>query len=132
MKLNYFDHLLQTSMTMHYQGRSLTGNHFVIDTGATHSLISSDIAAQIGIHFENGDKLVRNFGIGGDEYSFRKKIGQIQLCGFTMDNPYLDFGVFHEEINYIDGLIGLDILKQGNMIIDLYQMEMYQASTRQD
>ncbi|CAH1214954.1 hypothetical protein PAECIP111893_03876 [Paenibacillus plantiphilus] len=125
MQIEYLDNLLQTSMTIRYEGRSLTIDHLVIDTGAAHSLISSDIAAQIGIHFENGDKLVRSFGIGGDEYSFRKQIERVQLGNFTMDNPCFDFGVFHEDIDHINGLIGLDILKQGNMIIDLHRMEMY-------
>jgi len=128
MQIEYIDNLLQTSMMIRYKGRSLTIDHLVIDTGAAHSLISSDIAAQIGIHFENGDKLVRSFGVGGDEYSFRKQIDQVQLGKFIMDNLYVDFGVFHEDIDQINGLIGLDILKSGNMIIDLYRMEMHPAS----
>jgi len=128
MHIEHIDNLLQTSMTIHYKGRFLTIDHLVIDTGAAHSLISSDIVAQIGIHFENGDTLVRSFGIGGDEYSFRKLVDQVQLGDFTIDNTYIDFGVFHEDIDHINGLIGLDILKQGNMIIDLHQMEMYPAT----
>ncbi|MBA9084345.1 hypothetical protein FHR92_000799 [Fontibacillus solani] len=114
-------------MMIRYKGRSLTIDRLVIDTGAAHSLLSSDIVEQVGIHFENGDRLVRSFGIGGDECSFRKQIDQVQLGDFIMDNPYIDFGVFHENIDHINGLIGLDILKQGNMIIDLHQMEMHPA-----
>ncbi|MNZ40074.1 hypothetical protein D3C78_575790 [compost metagenome] len=127
MQIKYIDSLLQTSMMIRYKGRSLTIDRLVIDTGAAHSLLSSDIVEQVGIHFENGDRLVRSFGIGGDEYSFRKQIDQVQLGDFIMDNPYIDFGVFHENIDHINGLIGLDILKQGNMIINLYQMEMHPA-----
>lgn len=127
MQIKYIDHLLQTSMTIRYKEQSLTIDHLVIDTGAAHSLLSSDIVEQIGIHFENGDRLVRSFGIGGDEYSFRKQIDQVQLGNFIMDHVYMDFGVFHENIDHINGLIGLDILKQGNMIIDLHRMKMYPA-----
>ncbi len=127
MQIEFIDDLLQTSMSIRYKARSITIDHLVVDTGAAHSLISSDIAAQIGIHFENGDRLVRSFGIGGDEFSFRKQIDQVKLGNFILDNAYIDFGVFHEEINHINGLIGLDILKQGNMIIDLHQMAMYRA-----
>lgn len=128
MLIEYIDNLLQTSMTIRFKGRSLTINHLVIDTGAAHSLLSSDIVTPIGIHFENGDKLVRSFGIGGDEYSFRKQIDQVQLGNFVIDNFYMDFGVFHEDIDQINGLIGLDILKGGNMVIDLYRMQMHPAS----
>jgi predicted aspartyl protease len=120
----------QTSLMICYNGRSLTIDSLVIDTGAAHSLLSSDIVTEIGIKFENGDKLVRSFGIGGDEYSFRKQIDQIQLGDLTIKDIRIDFGVFHEDINHINGLIGLDILKSGNMIIDLYQMQMYPANSK--
>ncbi|MNN21104.1 hypothetical protein D3C81_1344120 [compost metagenome] len=102
----------------------------VIDTGAAHSFISSDIVSDIGIKFENGDRLVRSFGIGGDEYSFIKQVDQIQLGDIVLNDVRLDFGVFNEDINYINGLIGLDILKSGNMIIDLHQMQMYPANSK--
>lgn len=45
-----------------------------------------------------------------------------------MNNAHIDFGVFHEDIDQINGLIGLDVLKSGNMIIDLHQMEMHPAT----
>lgn len=127
MQIEYIDNLLQTSMMIVYKGDSLTINNLVIDTGAAHSLISSDIVSEIGIRFENGDKLVRSFGIGGDDYSFQKRIDQIQLGDLVMTDINLDFGIFHEDIKYINGLIGLDILKSGNMLIDLYRMRMYSA-----
>jgi predicted aspartyl protease len=109
MQIDLVNHLLQTSMTLTYKGQSLTIDKLVIDTGAAHSLISSDMASEIGIRFENGDKLVRSFGIGGDEYSFRKQVDHVQLGDFLIKDIHIDFGVFHEEINYINGLIGLDI-----------------------
>jgi predicted aspartyl protease len=127
MNIDLIDDLLQTSMTIIYNGLSLTIEHLVIDTGAAHSLLSSDIVSQIGIKFHNGDRLVRSFGIGGDEYSFRKRIDQIQLGSLVLDYINIDFGVFHEDIDHINGLIGLDILKNGEMIIDLHSMKMYPA-----
>jgi len=127
MRLDYIDDLLHASLTLCYRGHSLIINNLVIDTGAAHTLISSDVVSEIGIKFENGDKLVRSFGIGGDEYSFRKRIDQIQLGDMIMNNIGLDFGVFHEDINSINGLIGLDILKNGSLVIDLHRMQMYSA-----
>lgn len=130
MQIQLIDDLLQTSMTICYKRRSLKIDNLVIDTGAAHSLLSSDIVSEIGINFENGDKLLRSFGIGGDEYSFRKRIDQIQLGDLVIEDVSIDFGVFHEDINYINGLIGLDILKSGDMIIDLHQMQMYPANSK--
>lgn len=127
MHIDLIDNLLQTSMTIYYKGRSLTIDNLVIDTGAAHSLLSSDIVSQIDIKFVNGDKLVRSFGIGGDDYSFRKQVDRIQLGSLVLNDVSIDFGVFHEDIDHINGLIGLDILKSGDMIIDLKQMKMYPA-----
>lgn len=70
MQIYLIDHLLQTSLVLCYKGNSIRIDNLVIDTGAAHTLLSSDVVSQIGIKFENGDKLVRSFGIGGDEYSF--------------------------------------------------------------
>lgn len=130
MQIDLVDNLLQTSMVLTYRGRSVIIDNLVIDTGAAHSFISSDIVSDIGIKFENGDRLVRSFRIGGDEYSFIKQVDQIQLGDIVLNDVKLDFGVFNEDINYINGLIGLDILKSGNMIIDLHQMQMYPANSK--
>lgn len=132
MQIEYIHDLLQTSMTICYNGRSLTIDNLVVDTGAAHSLLSSDIVSEIGIKFENGDNLIRSFGIGGDEYTFQKRLDQIQIGDFILEGIPIDFGVFHDDINYINGLIGLDILKNGNMVIDLHRMEMYPASLNHD
>jgi hypothetical protein len=109
MDIDLIVDLLQTSMTIIYKGISLTIDHSVIDTGAAHSLLSSDTVSQIGIKFQNGDKLVRSFVIGGDEYSFRKRVDQIHLGFLILNDVNIDFGVFHEDIDHINGLIGLDI-----------------------
>ncbi len=90
MQIQLIDDLLQTSMMICYRGRSLKIENLVIDTGAAHSLLSSDIVSEIGIKFENGDKLVRSFGIGGHEYSFRKQVDHIQLGDFVLKDIRLD------------------------------------------
>ncbi|KUP24882.1 hypothetical protein AWJ19_04780 [Paenibacillus sp. DMB5] len=132
MQINYINGLLQTSMVIYYKGRSLTIENLVIDTGAAHSLLSSDVVNEIGIKFENGDKLIRNFGIGGDEYTFQKHVDQIKIGDLFLKNIPIDFGIFHEDINYINGLIGLDILKGCNMIIDLQHMIMYAGDSEKN
>lgn len=130
MHIELIDNLLQASMTLCYKDRSLTIDNLVIDTGAAHSILSSDVVSEIGIKFENGDRLVRSFEIGGDEYSFRKRVNQIQIGDLILHDISLDFGVFHDDISSINGLIGLDILKSGNMIIDLHRMQIYPASLK--
>lgn len=59
MQIYLIDHLLQTSLVLCYKGNSIKIDNLVIDTGAAHTLLSSDVVSQIGIKFESGDKLVR-------------------------------------------------------------------------
>lgn len=72
MKLKKVNRLLEAEMEISYKGKMKIIDKLVIDTGAAHTLISSDSVEDIGIFFENGDSLVSAYGIGGEEYSFRK------------------------------------------------------------
>ncbi|MGV3487186.1 MAG: hypothetical protein ACO1OC_01185, partial [Tuberibacillus sp.] len=59
-----------------------------------------------------------------EEYSFRKQIQQLKIGTYKTNNPRIDFGVLPKQIN---GLIGLYILREGNFIIDLKQMELFEG-----
>ncbi|MFD2875121.1 retropepsin-like aspartic protease [Paenibacillus rhizoplanae] len=98
MQIEFMFGLLQTSMTINYRGRSLIVNDLVIDTGAAHSLLSSDIVSELGIKFENGDRLVRSFGIGGDEYTFQKTVDEVRIGELIMKDVPIDFGVFFMKV----------------------------------
>ncbi len=124
MKLDFVNHLLEVEMTISYKGKKLTIDKLVIDTGAAHTLISSDIVDEIGIYFENGDPLVSSYGIGGEEYSFRKPVDFIKLGNYQILDMKLDFGNLDDW--GINGLIGLDILMRGKFIIDLEKLELIQ------
>lgn len=99
----------------------------VIDTGASHSLLSADIVSQIDVFFENSDEIVNAYGIGGEESCYRKMFESVQLGDFEIENFKLDIGVLHEQLD-IHGLIGLDLLIAANMIIDLNILAIYPAT----
>lgn len=124
MKLKLVNRLLEVEMTISYKGKIKTIDKLVIDTGAAHTLISSDIVGELGIYFENGDPLVSAYGIGGEEYSFRKPVDFIKLGGYEIPEIRLDFGDLNDW--GINGLIGLDILINGKFIIDLERLELAQ------
>lgn len=65
------------------------------------------------------------YGIGGEDYAFRKAVDKIQFGTFEAEQFSLDFG-FLEDSYEINGIIGLDILLTGNFVIDLEAMEIYQ------
>jgi predicted aspartyl protease len=124
MKLKLVNHLLEVEMTISYKGKTKTIDRLVVDTGAAHTLISSDIVEELGIYFENGDSLVSAYGIGGEEYSFRKPVDYVKLGNHEITNIKLDFGNLEDW--GINGLIGLDILMNGKFIIDLEKIELLQ------
>ncbi|MED4455172.1 hypothetical protein [Metabacillus fastidiosus] len=64
------NHLLEVEMTILYKEKTKIIDKLVIDIGAAHILISSDIIEEISIYFENGDPLVSSYGISGKEDSF--------------------------------------------------------------
>jgi len=115
MKIDFVNYLLQTSITIHYRGKLKVIDRMVIDTGAAHSLLSSDMVNDIGIFFEPGDQLVTMIGVGGEEYSFRKELEGVELGSVKLDNVKIDFGTLDNEFE-INGLIGLDILKKENSL----------------
>ena len=124
MKLEVVNRLLEVEMTISYKGKTKIIDKLVIDTGAAHTLILSDIVEDIGIYFENGDPLVSAYGIGGEEYSFRKQAEFIMLGSHEIQEMKLDFGNLDDW--GINGLIGLDILMSGKFIIDLGNLELIQ------
>ena len=124
MKLELVNRLLEVELTIFYKGKKKIIDKLVIDTGAAHTLISSDIVEDIGIYFENGDPLVSAYGIGGEEYSFRKSVDFIKLGTHEISEMKLDFE--HLDDWGIHGLIGLDILMNRKFIIDLEKLELVQ------
>ena len=124
MRIELVNHLLETKMAISYKGKMKTIDKLVIDTGAAHTIISSDIVDELGIYFEKGDRLVSAFGIGGEDYSFRKAVDFVKLGNHENHGIHLDFGDLGEwDIN---GLIGLDILLSGKFIIDLEKLKLIQ------
>lgn len=66
-------------------------------------------------------------GIGGTGTALRKQIDQIQFDTYTQEKPWLDFGLLNAHPG-INGLLGADILVNGQFIIDLEEMVIYQRN----
>ena len=122
MKLELVNRLLEVEMTISYKGKKKIIDKLVIDTGAAHTLISSDIVEDIGIYFENGDPLESRTELAVD--LFRKPVDFIKLGTHEIPEMKLDFGNLDDW--GINGLIGLDILMNGKFIIDLEKLEFVQ------
>lgn len=125
MEIAPIDGLLFVSMTVTFRGQSRLIDHLVLDTGASHSVISMELVDDIGIYGDVNDEIVVMHGIGGVERSIRKKNESIEFGTFTLSEVKLDFANFDSHFG-INGLLGADILTAGRFVIDLDAMEIYQ------
>ncbi|QKY68555.1 TIGR02281 family clan AA aspartic protease [Lentibacillus sp. CBA3610] len=122
MNLFYDGQLITTSLTVIFRGKAINIDDVVVDTGSSHTVISPDILESIGVRYENGDAIYEAYGIGGSVPFYTKNMDQIQINSFTIKDFQVDVGMLPQEHS---ALLGLDILKQYNFIIDLDKLELY-------
>jgi predicted aspartyl protease len=122
MKFEYRKGLLYTSIHLTFEGRTSTIDNIVIDTGASHTLISQDAVDDLGIRVRAGDEIYTSYGIGGEEHSYVKIIDLIQVAELKLEQVPIDFMSFPYE--HINGLLGLDVLLRGKFNIDLNTLEL--------
>lgn len=63
------------------------------------------------------------YGIGGEQYAYRKQIEGIKLCGHEIKDIKIDFGLI-DDYGKINGLLGLDILLKLNANINLKDLTL--------
>jgi len=122
MNLYYDEQLILTSLTVTFRGETLKIDDVIVDTGSSHTVISPDVLETIGVKYESGDTIYEAYGIGGSVLFYTKNMDEIQINSFTIKDAQIDIGVLPREHS---ALLGLDILKQYNFIIDLDKLELY-------
>lgn len=70
---------------------------------------------------------MRRTGIGGSAPFYTKVMDSISIDTFIVNNVGIDIGMLPKERK---GLLGLDILKFYNFIIDLDKLTLYQKEKR--
>ncbi|SDF70224.1 Aspartyl protease [Fontibacillus panacisegetis] len=121
MKINYDGQLITTSLTVTFRERVLRIDDVIIDTGSSHTIISPDILEEIGVTYEIGDSIYEAYGIGGSVPFYTKIMDRIEIGTRSIENIEIDVGILPKDHK---GLLGLDILKQQNFIIDLKTLEL--------
>jgi len=125
MKIQYRDDLLFTSIEISYKGKSKIIDNIVIDTGAAGTIISSDAVDDIGIYAELGDRIMEYYGVGGSTHNaFIKTIDEIKVGTQSSRNIEIDFGLIDTN-GEINGLLGLDILMNLGVVIDLKNLSLH-------
>jgi predicted aspartyl protease len=122
MEIKYKYGLLLVDIHLTFKGKSIVIENMVVDTGAARTLISQNVVEGIGLGVELQDRIVTYYGIGGKEHAFRKRVDQIQVGEFIVNDVELDFNDFgYDDIN---GLLGLDLLMKAGYMIDLSHLQM--------
>jgi predicted aspartyl protease len=128
LQLELKDGLLYTSVKLTHEGKSIIVKDMIVDTGAFHTIISTDYLEQIDVAFSEDDELVRATGYGGAvSYSVRKKVDSLSCGDIGLSNIKLDFGVVAPDEEF-GGLLGLDFLRQAETVLDLKELILYSKS----
>ncbi|MDQ0170581.1 hypothetical protein [Paenibacillus tundrae] len=72
--------------------------------------------------YETGDSIFEAYGIGGSIPFYTKIMDRIIIGSNSIESIEIDVGVLPKEHK---GLLGLDVLKQQNFIIDLKRLELH-------
>ena len=123
MKIKYKNGLLFIDLEINHNGKSALVKDVVIDTGASHTIISPDAVGELDVSASPNDKFITMYGIGGEHYAYRKNIDSISICNRAINNIEIDFGII-DEYGTINGLIGLDLLIGLGISIDLQNFNL--------
>lgn len=122
MELLYDGQLITTTLSVTFRRKSIKIPDVIVDTGSSHTVISPEVLVEIGVTYENGDEIYEAYGIGGTVPFYTKLMDEIKIDTFTLKDFVLDVGILPNNHN---GLLGLDILKTHNFIINLEKLELF-------
>lgn len=121
IKLNLKDGIPFITVELINDDKKISIDNVLIDTGSGSSIISSDIAIEIGLTPSPNDVINRVRGVGGYEYVYQKNIdtiksGDIEVHNFNIEVGDMDYGFD------INGILGTDFLIASNAIIDMNKL----------
>ncbi len=116
--------LLLTDMTIEFNQQSLLLNRVLVDTGSGSTVISTDLAASIGIVPEINDTIYRISGVGGSEFVYSKKVDAVTIGNMKTDIFELEIGLMNYGFD-LDGIIGLDLLTKLKAVINVDELTLH-------
>ena len=123
VKLRVQGGLLYVPVRLTFRGTDLVLDNVILDTGSAGSVVSADAVLPMGLVPEPLDRLRRIRGVGGTEFVFTKRVdqiavGELEASPFDLEVGALDYGFT------VDGILGLDFLRQVGAVIDLRSLEL--------
>lgn len=121
MDLSYDGQLVTTTFSVTFRGNTLKVENAIVDTGASHTVISPDILESIGVSYESGDIIYEAYGIGGSVPFYTKVMDEIRMDSLVIKDVEIDVGILPRDHS---ALLGLDILKEHRFTIDLDRLKL--------
>ncbi|KNY28184.1 retropepsin-like aspartic protease [Pseudobacteroides cellulosolvens] len=100
-------------------------DNIVIDTGSGGTILSTEIAFELGLEAEQNGTLHRIRGVGGTEFVYEKAIDSIQLGNVEVCNFQIQIGAMNYGFG-INAILGMNFLNAGKLLIDCGNLEIRQ------
>jgi predicted aspartyl protease len=114
------------TVTLVHEGKSLSMDKVLLDTGSGGTVFKMDNISDLNITIEKNDTIEAISGIGGKEFVYRKNIDKIKFGDFEIENFMIEVGIMDYDFE-INGILGMNFLKKVGAIIDLDKMAVYKG-----
>jgi hypothetical protein len=119
----WLDGLPFTTVILRANGKTLTLNRVLIDTGSGGCLFKTDDLSQLDIFPAPDDVIVGVSGIGGNETVIDKlvdelAVGELKVTHFTVEMSAMDYDF------EMDGILGVDFLRATRAMVDFAALEI--------
>jgi predicted aspartyl protease len=105
-----------------HQGQSIELDALV-DTGSAGTMLKTEIADSLGMHYMQAESVMAVYGIGGRETIYTHDLNRLIIGNHAAINFYVEVG----EMNYglqIDAIVGVDVLSSIGAIIRMRSLVM--------
>jgi predicted aspartyl protease len=127
MKINIQFDLPFVEAAFSHKGREINVSNVLVDTGSASTLLSAEVALELGLEPELGDNIQTMRGVGGKEFVYEKNIDKLTIEFATIQKFTIQIGDMDYGMD-INGIIGSDFLMATKTIIDMGAREMYVKS----
>ena len=126
MKLTLVQGLLVTTVTIRHRDRCTVVENMVVDTGSVHTWVNVNaVEGELDLTPDGADDIVTALGMGGRDVALRKTVNEITFDTFHARAFPIDVGSLGPGL---DGLIGLDLLRAGQFLLDCNALELRRAN----
>lgn len=107
---------------------SLKLESVLLDTGSASTVLSADHVGALGIKLEPDDPIHRIVGVGGGEFVYCKRLPWVSMGSCRALDVPVEIGAMAYGFR-IDGILGMDVMQQVGLVIDLHRLEVSCADT---